>query len=270
MRSNCDADKGFTLLELLVVIGIIGVLASLLLPALSMAKAYARSTTCKNHLRQMGLALKMYVDDHHSRYPFYLGSRGPSYGDAVGQGGRAKGLVYWSSKLIPYYPLNWTNHAFHCPGYTGAIAGPSVNSVLHGVDRFGSYAYNASGGVVLDDTYVKDHEHFGLGPILYWADAPAVSEAQVKVPSEMLAIAESKVVIVRGLVTTDADSPNGQDVLYCGVWPWELFVPERHGKKYNELLCDGHVAAINPRVLFNATNSAPMWNYDHEPHPELW
>jgi prepilin-type processing-associated H-X9-DG protein len=44
----------------------------------------------------------------------------------------------------------------------------------------------------------------------------------------------------------------------------------RHGKNYNQLFCDGHVLAMNPWVLFNPTNSALMWNYDHESHPELW
>jgi prepilin-type N-terminal cleavage/methylation domain-containing protein len=36
------------------------------------------------------------------------------------------------------------------------------------------------------------------------------------------------------------------------------------------LWCDGHVAAMSPWVLFNRTNSAPLWNSDHEPHPESW
>jgi prepilin-type N-terminal cleavage/methylation domain-containing protein len=56
---------GFTLVELLAAIAIIGVLAALLLPALSRAKAQAQSTACKNHLRQIGLALAMYVSDTH-------------------------------------------------------------------------------------------------------------------------------------------------------------------------------------------------------------
>jgi len=34
--------------------------------------------------------------------------------------------------------------------------------------------------------------------------------------------------------------------------------------------CDGHVSAMAPWVLYNPTNTASMWNYDHQPHPELW
>ncbi len=54
-RKKRGNRAAFTLLELLVVTAIIGVLAALLLPALSAARGYARSTTCKNNLHQMGL-----------------------------------------------------------------------------------------------------------------------------------------------------------------------------------------------------------------------
>jgi type II secretory pathway pseudopilin PulG len=65
-----SGGKAFTLIGLLVVIAIISIVAALLLPALSRARAQAHSTTCKNHLRQMCLALQMYVDEHQSRYPY--------------------------------------------------------------------------------------------------------------------------------------------------------------------------------------------------------
>ena len=76
--ASARATGGFTLIELLVVIAIIAILAAMLLPALAAAKERAKRVQCLNSLKQIGIALQIYVGDSSGKYPYLCWKTGGS------------------------------------------------------------------------------------------------------------------------------------------------------------------------------------------------
>jgi prepilin-type N-terminal cleavage/methylation domain-containing protein/prepilin-type processing-associated H-X9-DG protein len=90
-------NRAFTLIELLVVIAIIGILASLLLPAVVRAKQAAHKIRCVSQLRQLAFALQMYADEHDGEYP-----------------ARRMSPNSWVYTMKPYY-LDSSENLLRCP-----------------------------------------------------------------------------------------------------------------------------------------------------------
>src|ERR1700732_4476358 len=83
-RMPVTSGSGFSIIELIVVIGIIGLLAALLLPAVQAARESARATQCFNNMRQLGIAFHNYHDAHSCLPPAVVWNGGP--GEPLGGG----------------------------------------------------------------------------------------------------------------------------------------------------------------------------------------
>jgi prepilin-type N-terminal cleavage/methylation domain-containing protein/prepilin-type processing-associated H-X9-DG protein len=106
-RSAVNPPRAFTLIELLVVIAIIAILAGLLLPALSVAKQRAWTTSCNSNLRQIGLGMRMFADENGDFYP------------------ESGGSIYWGTidpvtgkpgYMEQIFPFTANTNVYRCPG----------------------------------------------------------------------------------------------------------------------------------------------------------
>jgi prepilin-type N-terminal cleavage/methylation domain-containing protein/prepilin-type processing-associated H-X9-DG protein len=148
MRTQIPCRRGgkaFTLIELLVVIAVIAILASLLLPALSKAKASSVQTQCLNNLKQINLAMVMYCADNHDMTP---GENTAPLGDPFDEVGSG-GIWWWYKELLLSYVgishSSSNDFLFQCPmdrGWKGSGT-QWVNPLYTYTDLdWGSYQYN--------------------------------------------------------------------------------------------------------------------------------
>ena len=102
---------GFTLIELLVVIAIVAILAAILFPVFSRARENARKSTCQSNLKQVGLALRAYMQDYDETTPWYVNGHditwNPTWSYAAAQTN-----LYWGWFLLPY---TRNTAIFNCP-----------------------------------------------------------------------------------------------------------------------------------------------------------
>ena len=127
MRRIRAAASAFTLVELLVVIGIIAVLIGILLPSLSRAREQSKSTKCLSNLRQIATAMTMYVSEQKGKLPLY------NYVDSAGT------TIWWPEALTPYVNIKGARgnnlSVWSCPSYPSELpANISAAATHYGIN----------------------------------------------------------------------------------------------------------------------------------------
>lgn len=244
-------DSGFTLIELLVVIAIIGILAGLLLPTLAAAKKRGAQAACINNLKQLGLGMKIYLDENRATFPG-IASRHYGY--------HPQDWIYWRTNTALYPSFEKSPILTSIPG----MSKPSLRCPLDSSDSdrlaqeyrddYGPYLFSYSlNGYGLDE----NDENLGMSSIVDGPDVYLFKEGSVRNPSGKIMLAEEP-----GSLSPQ-DSPDGK-LINDGRWvpaPIAEFSGDlltiRHGGKADVTFADGHVEAVTPQFGADTNNTLP-------------
>jgi len=228
--------RGFTLIELLVVIAIIGMLSSILLPALSKAREKGRQAVCISNLKEIFLAIEMYKNDNDEWYPLRSDSTNyPSYPIMFWSGSQSASGVDLDFTGSPIYPYLKAGEIKTCPSfkefgkaYQPASGGYGYNGQVGG--------YKGSGGTEL----VKQHK-----------------DSDIKNPSNTIILSDAAYIRSGVIVETyKLSAPYYYGEPMGGGSPeWRARNPKmhfRHNGLANVVWCDGHVTS--ERMSYSRTN----------------
>lgn len=192
---------GFTLIEILVVIAVIAVLAAILFPVFSQAREKARQISCASNMRQIGLAVGMYLHDYEHYVPDLVFGKAPQY------------IVYWLK-----HPTAPAAERYLLEPY---IRNDAVRVCPSRQTREGRYTINGWFGST-----------FGFSE----TSPQGQIDAAVPNPSSTLIMWEHSV-SASSCVTGQYGGGSGMPDPKAGITHWE----SNHHQGFNALWCDGHV-----------------------------